>query len=68
MSLCATYRMSSVRQRRLIGFQLVARWSLIVSNWLGENKPITSLKLETAIVMPEGMCEQGKGKSSSRSG
>jgi hypothetical protein len=35
--------MSSVRQRRLLGCQLVAECPLIVSNRLGENEPITSL-------------------------
>jgi hypothetical protein len=35
--------MSSVRQRRLIGCQLVAGWPLIVSNRFGKNEPITSL-------------------------
>jgi hypothetical protein len=43
----ATNRMSSVRQRRLFGCQLVAGWLLIVSNRLGENEPITSLRART---------------------
>jgi hypothetical protein len=35
--------MSSVRQRPLIGCQLIAGWPLIVSNRLGENESISSL-------------------------
>jgi hypothetical protein len=45
----ATNRMSSLRQRRLFGCQLVAGWPLIVSQRLGENKPSTSLIYHTII-------------------
>jgi hypothetical protein len=41
--------MSSLRQRRLFGCQLVAGWPLIVSNRLGENEPITSLTVHQRI-------------------
>jgi hypothetical protein len=60
--------MSSVRQRRLIGCQLVAGWPLIVSNRLGENEPITSLDVCMALAaMPSyilgwyGLATKGAG-------